>query len=369
MEGRRSIFSTKGDGEQIGYIEGAEAFNLSGQRRCRYDGQTGNLRDLGTGSIVGHVSLEGKFVGLSWRVDELFRQFDDDLDGAVRQEEASPNGVGEQLAQEPAPAEDEAPKSPDNHADPFGQMPRELVQNEASPNGVGEQLRQEPAPAEDEAPKSPDNHADPFGQMLRELVQNEASPNGVGEQLRQEPAPAEDEAPKSPDNHADPFGQMLRELVQNEASPNGVGEQLRQEPAPAEDEAPKGPHGNAMHPLRQVFAIANEVFGQRAIEDDQGFRNVGETPNPPSDGTEPPVRTNSAGERSGPFPEEAERIFEMLRNRIGLSAQVRDVDEMPIPTPEQTDAAVTTTIPARPSGPFSQEVERVFEMLRDKELD
>jgi hypothetical protein len=32
----------------------------------------------------------------------------DDLDGAVRQEEASPNGVGEQLAQEPAPAEDEA---------------------------------------------------------------------------------------------------------------------------------------------------------------------------------------------------------------------------------------------------------------------
>ena len=240
MEGRRSIFSTKGDGEQIGYIEGAEAFNLSGQRRCRYDGQTGNLRDLGTGSIVGHVSLEGRFVGLSWRVDELFRQFDDDLDGAVRQEEASPNGVGEQLAQEPAPAEDEAPKSP---------------------------------------------------------------------------------------------------------------------------------HGNAMHPLRQVFAIANEVFGQRAIEDDQGFRNVGETPNPPSDGTEPPVRTDSAGERSGPFPEEAERIFEMLRNRIGLSAQVRDVDEMPIPTPEQTDAAVTTTIPARPSGPFSQEVERVFEMLRDKELD
>ena len=283
MEGRRSIFSTKGDGEEIGYIEGAEAFNLSGQRRCRYDGQTGNLRDLGTGSIVGHVSLEGKFVGLSWRVDELFRQFDDDLDGAVRQEEASPNGVGEQLAQEPAPAEDEALKSPDNHTDPFGQM--------------------------------------------------------------------------------------LHELVQNEASPNGVGEQLWQEPAPAEDETPKGPDGNAMHPLRQVFAIANEVFGQRAIEDDQGFRNVGETPNPPSDGTEPPVRTDSAGERSGPFPEEAERIFEMLRNRIGLSAQVRDVDEMPIPTPEHTDAAVTTTIPARPSGSFSQEVERVFEMLRDKELD
>ena len=134
MEERSSIFSARGDGELIGYIEGAEAFNVSGQRRCRYDGQTGNLRDVGTGEIVGHVSLEGRFVGLSWRADRLFRQFDDDLDGAVLQEEASPNGVGEQPAgQELAPPEDETPKDADNHADALGQMLRELVQDGGFP--------------------------------------------------------------------------------------------------------------------------------------------------------------------------------------------------------------------------------------------
>jgi hypothetical protein len=67
MEERISIFSVIGDGDRIGYIEGAEAFNLSGQRRCRYDERTGNLRDLGNGEIVGPVSLEGRFVGLSWQ--------------------------------------------------------------------------------------------------------------------------------------------------------------------------------------------------------------------------------------------------------------------------------------------------------------
>ena len=177
MEKRSSIFSARGDGEVIGYIEGAEAFNVSGQLRCRYDGQTGNLRDLRNGEIVGHVSLEGKFVGLSWRADKLFQQFDDDIDGAVLQEEASPDDVGEKPAvQELAPAEDESPKSPDNHTDALSQMLRELVQDEASPNGVGEKPGvKELAPGEDESPKSADNHADALGQMLRELVQEEAS--------------------------------------------------------------------------------------------------------------------------------------------------------------------------------------------------
>ena len=104
MGKRSSIFSARGDGEVIDYIEGAEAFNVSGQLRCRYDGQTGNLRDLRNGEIVGHVSLAGRFVGLSWRADKLFRQFDDDIDGAVLQEGASPDDVGEQPAvQELAP--------------------------------------------------------------------------------------------------------------------------------------------------------------------------------------------------------------------------------------------------------------------------
>ena len=33
---------------------------------------TGNLSDLGTQKVVGHVSLEGRFVGLSWVAAELF---------------------------------------------------------------------------------------------------------------------------------------------------------------------------------------------------------------------------------------------------------------------------------------------------------
>ena len=279
MEKRSSIFSARGDGEVIGYIEGAEAFNVSGQRRCRYDGQTGNLRDLRNGEIVGHVSLEGKFVGLSWRADKLFQQFDDDIDGAVLQDEASPDGVGEQ----------------------------------------------------------------PAGQEL---------------------APGEDESPKSADNHTDALGQMLRELVQEEASPDGVGEQhAGQEQAPAEDESPKGADGDALHPLRQVLAVANEVFGQRDAEGDQGVRNVGERRSPPSEKAEPAIPTNSDGEQR-----EAERIFEMLRNRIGLSARdVRDVEEMPNPGSEQEEPNIIPTSSAgEQSGAFSEEVEHVFEMLLDR---
>ena len=168
---------------------------------------------------------------------------------------------------------------------------------------------------------------------------------------------------KSPDNHTDALGQMLRELVQEEASPNGVGEQSAgQELAPADDESPKGAHGDSLHPLRQVLAAANEVFGQRDTEDDQGVRNVGERRNPPSEQAEPAIPANSDGQRSGPFPGEAERIFEVLCNRIGLSAQdVRDVEEMPKPQSERASAEQI--------GPFSREVERVFEMLRDKESD
>ena len=235
MGKRSSIFSARGDGEVIGYIEGAEAFNVSGQRRCRYDGQTGNLRDLLIGEIVGHVSLEGKFVGLSWRADKLFQQFDDDIDGAVLQEGASPDGVGEQHA--------------------------------------------------------------------------------------------------------------------------------GQEQAPAEDESPQGADGDALHPLRQVLAVANQVFGQRDAEGDQGVRNVGERRSPPSEKAEPAIPTNSDGEQR-----EAERIFEMLRNRIGLSARdVSDVEEMPNPGSEQEEPNIIPTSSAgEQSGAFSEEVEHVFEMLLDR---
>ena len=72
MAERSPIFSPKEDGHQIGYVEGDGAFDLSGKQRCNYSENTGNLRDSKSGKIVGHVSLEGKFVGLSSASDELF---------------------------------------------------------------------------------------------------------------------------------------------------------------------------------------------------------------------------------------------------------------------------------------------------------
>ena len=66
MAKHNPIFSTKGGHHQIGYIEGNEAFDLFGEKRCHYSAATGNLCDLNSGKIIGHVTLQGKFVGLSW---------------------------------------------------------------------------------------------------------------------------------------------------------------------------------------------------------------------------------------------------------------------------------------------------------------
>jgi hypothetical protein len=85
MAERSPIFSTKGDRPQIGYIEGNEAFDLFGRQRCSYSAATGNLCDFDSGKIVGHVSLEGNFVGASWIADELFGQrHDGEADADLR---------------------------------------------------------------------------------------------------------------------------------------------------------------------------------------------------------------------------------------------------------------------------------------------
>ena len=70
MAERRLIFNAKGF--QLGYIEGDAAFDLSGRRRCSYTGATGNLGDFDSGKILGHISLDGTFVGASWLSDDLF---------------------------------------------------------------------------------------------------------------------------------------------------------------------------------------------------------------------------------------------------------------------------------------------------------
>ena len=70
MAERRLIFNTKGF--QLGYIEGNAVFDLSGRRRCSYTGATGNLGDFDSGKILGHISLNGTFVGASWLAEDLF---------------------------------------------------------------------------------------------------------------------------------------------------------------------------------------------------------------------------------------------------------------------------------------------------------
>jgi hypothetical protein len=70
MSDRSLIFNTKGT--QIGYIEGDCAFDLTGRERCNYARATGNLSELNGKKIVGYISLDGTFVGLSWISEELF---------------------------------------------------------------------------------------------------------------------------------------------------------------------------------------------------------------------------------------------------------------------------------------------------------
>ena len=72
MAERSPIFGK--DSTQIGYVEGGEAFDLSGRKRCNYSKQTGNLFDDNR-RTVGHVSLAGKFVGVFSIADKLFPKF------------------------------------------------------------------------------------------------------------------------------------------------------------------------------------------------------------------------------------------------------------------------------------------------------
>jgi hypothetical protein len=70
MAERRLIFNAKG--VQLGYLEDNVAFDLSGRQRCTYNGASGNLFDSNSKRVIGHISLDGTFVGTSWISDDLF---------------------------------------------------------------------------------------------------------------------------------------------------------------------------------------------------------------------------------------------------------------------------------------------------------
>ena len=69
---RNLILNARAENQIIGYIEGTEAFDLMGNKRCNYNPSTGNLVEPDSSRIIGHVSLAGYFVGESWIADELF---------------------------------------------------------------------------------------------------------------------------------------------------------------------------------------------------------------------------------------------------------------------------------------------------------
>ena len=73
MAHRKSIFVIRsGSYLPVGYVEGNEAFDVSGTKRCKHDPAGGNLFDSENGNVIGYVSLSGQVVGTSWIIDELF---------------------------------------------------------------------------------------------------------------------------------------------------------------------------------------------------------------------------------------------------------------------------------------------------------
>jgi hypothetical protein len=72
MAERIAICSAKRDNRILGYIEGCEAFDLLGRRRADYNPNTGLLYDLLDGGVVGYVTFDSQFAGLSKSADEMF---------------------------------------------------------------------------------------------------------------------------------------------------------------------------------------------------------------------------------------------------------------------------------------------------------
>jgi hypothetical protein len=69
---RRPICSAQATGQQIGYIDGDEAFDLFDRPCAIYESNTGLLRNPKNNAVMGYVSLADIFVGASWMAEELF---------------------------------------------------------------------------------------------------------------------------------------------------------------------------------------------------------------------------------------------------------------------------------------------------------
>jgi hypothetical protein len=121
---RRPIFNALKVG-QIGYLEGTGAFDLSGKLCCSFSEGTGNLRDLETGTVVGHVSLDGFFVGSSWVRDRLFPELPGEISSIAP---AAKAGAPEITPGQGANATDVADSSSPSADDPAVELALEMIQ-------------------------------------------------------------------------------------------------------------------------------------------------------------------------------------------------------------------------------------------------
>ena len=185
MAERRLIFNAKGF--QLGYIEGDAAFDLSGRRRCSYTGATGNLGDFDSGKILGHISLNGTFVGASWLAEDLFGKprgeahpdrlvkvqgpHSRKVRGAHRRVERAPTQRPEDLPTKTAPQLADPP----GHAETLSKSGGDPEPGLSAPDQVSDQLRALPS-----VPDRKDTHETPPGSTTPSPAESETLSRAIG---------------------------------------------------------------------------------------------------------------------------------------------------------------------------------------------
>lgn len=347
MAKRSPIFGSKEDGHQIGYVEGDGAFDLSGKQRCNYSAKTGNLRDKK--SIVGHVSLEGKFVGISTAADELFLKPARDINSAIKN---YPNEPSSQVVA----IHVQTVADGDPQRSPEGQVPFASTSHPRFGGGTDEGVRQESylsdsddlAPAIQERSGSDDDvQKIPGHQAPLAHAQGMLSSGGIDQENRKEnylgssgdlPFAILELAGSDSDVQKIPERQASLTHAEDAPSGGGIDHEIRKEsfgnsddlllaihePTGSDGDTQKvsenqGPLTHTQDPLRKVLAVADEFFGHLGAKIVRGDNGGNQIQNAPLiEESELTTLTNLASKGSGPFSEEVERVFQILRYRVGL---------------------------------------------------
>jgi hypothetical protein len=120
------IYSAK-TGQQIGHVEGNQAFDLFGRPCAMYNMDTGLLYDLNSETPVGYVSLTNIFVGSSWIAEKLFPKTEADLPPR------GPLQIDDQASDAPTRRIEHADREDINVSPPIAQTPRGQQTEETGP--------------------------------------------------------------------------------------------------------------------------------------------------------------------------------------------------------------------------------------------